>query len=231
MKVVIFITGLLGAGITTVMIPYFSSFMAKKQILAARQELLFFLITATVLTIPLTTMLYILAPTIIRIIFEGGAMGGGDILKIAEVMRFGIIQLPFFTCSTLIMRYATANQRSNLVLIAAVVGLVINVALNYFFMTRIGVAGIALAISLSLAVSSTLLMVMIHRLGHLAWFDVAMLIMNWLVYLTFIICIHFHSYAGVFSLLLAYLFLLYGHWKRIFAFNLEDSASFLKGYY
>jgi putative peptidoglycan lipid II flippase len=214
-KVVIFITGIVGSGVATVMVPYFSSFMARKRYTEARHNLSFFLLLVTFITIPVTVLLYLTSGDIIRLAFEGGALKSGDAVAITRVMRFGIIQLPFFTCGILIMKFAIAGKRASLVLISSFIGLSLNIVLNLLLMRHIGVAGISLATTLSMSVCTGLLLILTHRLGDVSWFDVVLLLMSWLLYLTLIICLYYSSYAGIFVVALAYVFLIGGHWRAL----------------
>lgn len=216
MKIVTFVTGIVGIGIATVMVPYFSQFMTRKQYGEASRNLSFFLFLVTVITIPIAVLLYLTSADIIRFAFEGGALQRGDTLAIARLMRFGIIQIPFLTCGILITRFAIANRRANLVLIASGIGLGLNIPLNLLLMRHIGVAGIALATTLSIAVSTSLLLLIMHRSGHISWFEAVLLIVNWLLYLTLITCLYYLSYAGIFVVALAYVSLIVGHRRILF---------------
>lgn len=196
MKVVMFLTGLIGAGITAVMIPYFSSLLVKENLVEARSELLFFLGTANLFTIPVSILFYLLAGFIIDLIFGGGAIGGGDAAAITAVMRFGIIQLPFFTTGMLLMRYVTASRRAGLVLVSSLIGICINVTFNYILMQIMGVAGIALATTIAMAAATFFLLVFMRKLQNFRLADVSFLFLGWLLYITFITCWYFASYLG-----------------------------------
>lgn len=82
-------------------------------------------------------------------------------------------------------------------------------------MDRSGVAGIALAATLAVALSTCVMLLLFHRLGHITWVDMIMIALSWMLYTTLIICLHYHSYPGVVVSVLALLVLLYGQWNVI----------------
>jgi putative peptidoglycan lipid II flippase len=216
-KVVLFATGLIGTVITTVMLPYFSSLIAKNHLLEVRRELCFFLVATTLLTVPAALILYLLIDDAVALVFEGGALGASDVNTLGRVIKFGIIQLPFFTCGMLLLRFAVANRQSMMVMLASFVGLGIGMALSYPLMSHMGVAGIALATTFASVCSSGVLLMLIHRYGHIRWMDILMLGLNWSLFLTLTLCLHYKSYAGVFVTIVALVLLFTSQWRMLFS--------------
>ena len=212
-KVVIFATGIIGAAVTTVILPHFSSFMARNRLLDIRNELSFFLLAGTVITIPLTLMLFVGSEAIVRLAFEGGAFAEADVQSVAKVVSYGIIQLPFYTINLLMLKFAIATRHAGRVMLASLLGLSINIGLNLVFMAHSGAAGIALATTLATAFSTCLLLLLFNRLGHIAWMDIVLVFLNWMLYTTFVICVHYHSYSGVVVAVIGLATLLYAEWK------------------
>lgn len=124
-KLVIFISGLVGTTITTVMIPYFSGLMAKRKHMEARRELSYFLVLATFVSVPLTLLLFSTSSQIVDLFFQGGVLQSADVEGIARVFKYGILQIPFFTCGMLFMRFDIAQKRSGIVLISTALALVV----------------------------------------------------------------------------------------------------------
>ena len=196
-KFVIFFTGLIGTGISTVMLPYFSSYFARNRVMDARRELSFFLFLATVIPIPLTVVMFFLTGPLVRFIFGGGAFTMEDAGTVTRVIEYGIIQLPFFCTNMLFVKYANARRKNSLIMISSLLGLVLNVILNFVFIGRMGVAGIALATSLSMMCSTMLFIVVGHRYNDVSWVDVVFTVLTWLLFLTILLCYHFRSMSGV----------------------------------
>ena len=212
-KFVLSVTGIIGTGIATVMLPYFSSFVARNRMFEVRQELSLFLNFSTIISIPVSILIYLASDEIVRIVFQGGVFTGDDAFTVARVIKFGIIQLPFFTCNILILKFATATRHTGLIMIASVAGLFLNIVLNNVLMGHMGVAGISLASTISMMLVTFLFAILIHRLGHVSWIDIITIALNWMLYFTIILCFHYKSYAGVIVAVFALLLLSIGHLK------------------
>jgi murein biosynthesis integral membrane protein MurJ len=212
-KIVTLTSGLVAAAIVTVILPHFASLMARNRLLDARNELSFFLLAATFITIPVTLAMFEAADPLVRLVFKGGAFDDAAVQSVAKVMRYGIIQLPFFTVNLLMLKFAIAGRRAGKVMLASLVALGVNVVLNLLLMTKSGVAGIALATSLATATSSCFMLLIFHRLGHISWVNLIMIALNWLLYTTLVICLQYESYPGVMVSLLALVVLLAGQWN------------------
>ncbi len=215
-KVVIFATGLLGTGIATVMLPYFSFFMVRNHWIEARNELAFFLLSANLLAAPASILIYWSAPWLVDILFQGGAFKLGDAEVLKNVIQYGVIQLPFFVANMLLGKFATAAGQNRAILISAAAGLTVSVIMSWVLMRYFGVGGIALALTGGVLCSAASLLVMIHRVGHVDWFTIVFLFVGWLLYLTFLLCIHYGSYPGAVAAVLAYLAMLPGHFLVLF---------------
>lgn len=212
-KVVIFISGIVSTAVATVILPHFSLYMARNRLLDVRNELSFFLLAATVITIPAALLLFVAAGPIISLAFEGGAFGETEVQLVSRIMSYGIIQLPFFTVNLLILKFAVATQRAGRVMLVSLLGLAINVTLNLLLMTQMGVAGIALAATLAIALSTCFLLLLFYKLGHISWVDLLMMALSWMLFTTSVICLRYQSQPGVIVSILGLIVLLFGQWK------------------
>ena len=221
-KVVIFVTGLVSTAISTVMLPYFSVLIAKNHLISARRELSFFLLLATFISIPISAGLYIWAESIVRLMFQGGAFNNASIELVTRVMQYTVVQLPFFVCNSLLLKFATATKHVFAITAVALIGLLVNVGVSILLMKHMGVSGIALGASISMLLSTVLLVLMLVRYWHIAKFDALIMLLNWLLFVTLLMCIHFESIPSIYVTILAYTILLVGY------FNSLISDKFLK---
>ena len=211
-KAVIFITGLVGAAIASVVLPYFSRYMAQNRLLDARQELSFLLLAGTAISIPASVLLHLLSGPFVRLAFEGGAFGAAEASLVSRVMAYGILQLPFFVINVLLLKFAIATRHSGRVMLAAGIGLGANILFNLVLMSRIGVPGIAISMTLAMAVAAGLMLLLFCRLGDVSWVDLVFIVTNWVLYLALAVCLHYGSYAGATAAILAFAFLVLGEW-------------------
>jgi len=215
-KVILLVTGLLGAAISTVMLPYFSSLIAKKHVIAARRELSVFLLFLTAFTIPISTGLFVYARPIVELIFKGGELSSNDLELVARVMQYATVQLPFFACNVLLLKYATATKHVISISIVAVLALMINIAASLLLMRHMGVPGIALGSSISMLLATTFLVMILVRYRHIGVFDMVTLLLTWLLFVTLLMSIHFGSISGIFVTIFTYFILVLNYGKSLF---------------
>jgi murein biosynthesis integral membrane protein MurJ len=216
-KVVLLITGLVGAAVSTVMLPYFSKLIAQDYVSAARRELSVFLLVVTFLSVPISVALFVWAPQIVGMLFTDGNFGAENLNMVAKVMQFAVIQVPFFACNILLLKFATATRHVQAILIVALLGLIINIGASLLFMNYMGVAGIALGASLALVMSTTFLVILLVRYRHVGLLDMVVLLLNWLLFITLLMSIHFSSAPGVVVTFAAYLILVMVYSQSLFS--------------
>lgn len=214
-KVVLFMTGLVGAAISVVMLPYFSALMARNQLVSARRELSFFMLASTFLSVPVSTALYVWAEPIIRLMFERGSFDTDASILVTRVMQYSVVQLPFFVCNTLLLKFAIATKHVFAICATAIIGLLVNVLLSLVLMKHMGVAGIALGASISMVMSTLLLIVVLLRHSHIIWTDAVIIVMSWLLFLTLLISVHFQSIPSVGVTLMTYGVLFAGYVRTL----------------
>ncbi len=210
-KVVLFGTGLVSVAVSTVMLPYFSTLVAKNQLMTARRELSFFLLLATFVTVPISAALYLGSIPIIRLLFGGGSFDNNAILSVASVMEYAVLQIPFFVCNSLLLKFATATKHVFAINVVSFLGLMTNVGVSILFMKYMGVAGIALGASISILLSAMLLVLVLAWYSHISRFDVLIIMLSWLLFVTLLICYHFQNDASAYVIILTYGVLLFGY--------------------
>lgn len=88
---------------------------------------------------------YVLAPWAVKLLFERGAFTAADTMTVAEVLRYGLPQLPFYFSSMVLVSYALSERRFTLIFWSGVIGFVGKVAGNVFLVPALGINGISLA--------------------------------------------------------------------------------------
>ncbi|MDP2247058.1 MAG: lipid II flippase MurJ, partial [Nitrosomonadales bacterium] len=217
-KVVLFVTGLLGAVITTVMLPYFSNLMAKKHLVDARRELSFFLLTATFIAVPLSVGIYLYSNLIVDLMLAGGDFSIESKEQVTRVMKYSIVQLPFFVCNALLLRFAISTKHVLSIFVVAVLGLTANVVISMLLMNHMGVAGIALGGSVAMLISTILLALVLVRFWHITLLDLIIILLNWMLFVTLLIGVHFNNLPSVYVVIVAYVVLMTGYLKSLVSF-------------
>lgn len=88
------------------------------------------------------------ARLLVRLTFQHGAFAPQDSAVVSRVLEMSAIQIPFFVCSRVFLRFLIAMRRTDLILYCGIVNLALDVVLDLLLMRCLGVAGIALATSL-----------------------------------------------------------------------------------
>lgn len=128
-----------------VLFPYFADKVARLDWLGVRRQLFASAATILVIALPATLLLCWLAPFVIHILFERGSFTPHDTERVAAVLRFAALQIPFYIIGSLASRVVVAMQATRFIVIMSAVGLIGNALLNALLMRTMGVSGIALA--------------------------------------------------------------------------------------
>lgn len=215
-KAALLVTGVIGAGLTTILLPYFSGLVAKHRHGQARSDFSFFLLLVTLIVVPLAVLLILMTEPVIKALFWGSEFSEMDLSSLITVTQFGLVQLPFFACGLVAIKYITAYGKSGMILLSSVAGLLITWILGDFLSKNMGVGGIALAMSISMAISSAMLVFYINHLRHLSVVDSIFIAFNWLIFISTVMCWRYQLYVGVGVSLVAYLLLVLGNWYALF---------------
>ncbi len=94
-----------------------------------------------------------LAPWMIKVLFERGAFTSKDTAAVTEVFQYGLIQLPFYFSSLVMVTLLASRQQHKLIAINASIALFIKMGANYFLVPLMGINGIITATSVMYMVS------------------------------------------------------------------------------
>lgn len=201
-KIVMFITGLIGSVLNIVMLPYFSSLVARERVASAREELSFYIWLSVLISLPLSAFIFMYAKPLCGYLFNVSHLQAKDLANISQVMQYGILQVPFFICSGLMLKFVIATRYAKLIWCSAIAGMVVHLLLSMLLAHYMGVAGIVLGASIATIFSTMLLLIFLYIKGHVSKTNVLGLTVTWLVYLILILCLSFKNPLGIlFSIL------------------------------
>lgn len=162
-KVPAVILGLTSAAIGTAVLPYFSRMVTAADWSGVRHTFRTYCKLIAITTIPVTVVLILLSGPIIRHLFERGAFTAADTHVVSFTQICFLVQIPFYTLGILAVRLISALQANRILMWGSAISLVLNAALDYVLMQKMGVAGIALATSVVYVVSFAYLFIMVTR--------------------------------------------------------------------
>src|SRR5690606_26705446 len=94
-----------------------------------------------------------LAPWMVSLLFERGAFTAQDTLRVADVMRWGLLQMPFYFGVLVLVQLLASQNRYRIMAGIAVANFALKALLNHVLAPVMGVQGIMLATSLMYALS------------------------------------------------------------------------------
>ncbi|MGB7548909.1 MAG: lipid II flippase MurJ [Terracidiphilus sp.] len=139
---------LLAGAVSSAVVPYFSSMVARKDWAGCRHSVRTWAWLTALASTPIAAGLIFGAHLLIRVTFQHGAFGARDTAVVTPVLAMYAIQIPFFVCSRVFYRFLVAMRRTDLIFYCGLLNLGLDIVLNLVLMRWLGVAGIALATSL-----------------------------------------------------------------------------------
>lgn len=92
-----------------------------------------------------------LAPLVVGLLFERGAFTARDTAVVAEVLRHGLVQLPFYFAAIVFVSLLASQGRHRTIAAAAAIGLLVKIGAMALLTPLLGVNGIVLASSIMYA--------------------------------------------------------------------------------
>lgn len=143
-RILSLILGLAAIGVTRATLPVFSGTVpggeARMHDLAMHWMRLMF-----VVGIGVTAIAYWLAPWAVKLLFERGAFAASDTRIVADVLRYGLPQLPFYCAASVLVSYALSLRRHTLIFWSGVIGIVCKSIANALLVPGFGINGVAAA--------------------------------------------------------------------------------------
>jgi putative peptidoglycan lipid II flippase len=157
--------GLVAVAVSVATLPALSRAAARKDTDGFRDTFSFATRLVILFTVPATVGLLVLAPPIVRLIFEQGRFAPSDTVQVAGALRFYAIGLSSFAAVKIVTDGFYALQDVRAPLIVSVASMLANAALNWLFVVRLGLdhRGLALATSTTMTISLVFLLILFRK--------------------------------------------------------------------
>lgn len=159
--------GIIGIALGTAILPSLSRFIAQERPDEAARLQSNAVELAMLLTVPAAVALFITGSAMTRAFYTGGAWTAADSLATGSVVAMLVVGLPAYVLLKVLTPGFFAREDTRTPVYAACAALCLNVALNFVLVPRLGVAGLALAGSLSAWANCAMLYAILARHG---WF-------------------------------------------------------------
>jgi putative peptidoglycan lipid II flippase len=88
------------------------------------------------------------APIVVTILLERGAFTAADTAAVVEALRYGVIQIPMFLATIVMVQWLSAARRYRAILFANAAALIVKIGANAALVPALGLAGIFLSTAL-----------------------------------------------------------------------------------
>jgi peptidoglycan biosynthesis protein MviN/MurJ (putative lipid II flippase) len=109
---------------------------------------------------------WLMAPWAVAILFERGAFTAADTLAVTEVLRYGLLQLPLFLPSLVLVSVVSSRQHYGVLFVSGVLGLVSKLIGNAALVPLAGLNGLMLSNAFVYGVTGAFLVLMIKPVSR-----------------------------------------------------------------
>jgi putative peptidoglycan lipid II flippase len=106
------------------------------------------------------------APFAVKFLFERGAFTAQDSAAVAEILRYALVQLPFYFASLVLVSGLLSRGMHRYVAISAMLNFVIKIGGNFLLVPTMGLRGIVVSTALMYAVSFVVLCIVARFIAH-----------------------------------------------------------------
>ncbi len=132
---------------SAVLIPYLSKIKAAKDWPRVLSILNRWLLIIFGTTLPIVIIILVATNYIVELLYERGAFNVDDTRNVSIVLRYYILQIPFFVSFYVMLRILPIVKKNTPAVFFGVIGVSLTVILNYIFISFLGTSGIALSTS------------------------------------------------------------------------------------
>jgi len=164
LKIPMFFIGILVMALGSVLLPYFSRKALEnreKTFRELKKLLLYILIGSSVVAL---VMILVSTPTI-WLVFERNAFTSDDTVIVSKIQQMYLLQIPTYIIGIVMVRFLTAINKNNFMVLAAIITLVLNIAFNFILIKKMGVHGLALGTSIVSLINCIVLYLYINHLS------------------------------------------------------------------
>ncbi len=138
---------LTAAALGTAVIPYFSAMVARKEWAEIRRTIRRYFLLIFLTSVPATVLLISVSEPLVQLLFQRGAFTFQNTHLVAQVQSLLALQIPFYIAAMLMVRLISSLLANHILMIGCIINVAVSVSLNYVFMKKMGVGGIALSTS------------------------------------------------------------------------------------
>lgn len=129
------------------LLPVFSSTVADGDFALGRRQALQWSLLLFGIGVIAAAVGWLVTPWAVKLLFERGAFASSDTMAVAELVRYGLIQLPFYFASVALVQWVAATNRYNLIWLVSGIALACKIAVNAALVGWLGLPAIMISAS------------------------------------------------------------------------------------
>jgi putative peptidoglycan lipid II flippase len=214
-KITLFISGILTSIFVSILLPYFSKLSASRGEILLNQKVSSFTIIASIISIPFSVIFFLNSELISFYVFSNIASDRATLLGIASVMKYSIIQLPFWIANFIFLRHANSTNKIQIIVLIISTCFLINIFLNLYLIQFMNVGGLSLGSTISTAIASGLILLNYVYNKTINFIDAILISISWLFFVLIVIAVKFNWFFIEYFAIMVLLGILFLKFKRI----------------
>jgi putative peptidoglycan lipid II flippase len=146
-KIVSVFLALSATALGTALIPFFSTMVARREWGGIRHTVRRYYLLIIITSVPATAAFIFLSEPLVRVLYQRGAFTAENTQLVSQVQSLLALQIPFYLAAIVMVRLLSSMMANHILMIGNIINVVACVTLNYLFMQKMGVGGIALSTS------------------------------------------------------------------------------------
>ncbi|WP_432786282.1 lipid II flippase MurJ [Oligella sp. MSHR50489EDL] len=144
-RVLSLIIGLGAASVGRAALPVLADVQAQGEYAKARSMALKWALGMMAAGVLVVALLWVLSPWLVQLLFQRGAFSAENTASVTSVMRYGLLQLPFYFGVLILVQLMASQNRYTLMAAIAVANFALKALLSYYLAPIMGAEGIMLA--------------------------------------------------------------------------------------
>ena len=144
-RVLSLIIGLGAASVGRAALPVLADVQAQGEYSKARSMALKWALGMMGLGVLAVLVLWLLSPYLVQLLFQRGAFSADNTATVTSVMRYGLLQLPFYFGVLILVQLMASQNRYTLMAAIAVANFALKAVLSFYLAPIMGAEGIMLA--------------------------------------------------------------------------------------
>lgn len=104
-----------------------------------------------------------LAPWAVKLFFERGAFAARDTQSVMEVLRYGLVQLPFYFAGLVLVSLLVSQRKYHVISVIGALNMMVKIISNVLIIPYYGVSGLMISTSIMLGISCLFLSVAVYK--------------------------------------------------------------------